>query len=547
MHRTTFRRRAIALATLSSLTLCLPLQAAQFSYHGDLMDGDAPAEGTYDLRLRSFANPGDAKALGEAAELPSVKLRDGHFSIEVDLPEDVDGTSWVEVAVRKAGSGEDYVTLGDPQPLSKVNSTCPGAWALDGNSGIPASSFLGTADAQDLVLKAGNIVVAHFGAANPNTLPPGNVFFGRQNFARAGVVGGVIGGGGDGFLGNIVTDDFGVIAGGQGNMAGDDSQLAPVTTNASFATVSGGGANHAAGQFSSIPGGRQNCAGGDYSWAGGRNAKVRVSNSESASLGGCVTVPISPLNNQATGDQGTFVWADSQFPDFISTGENQFLIRADGGVGINTATFGNAPNLRGSELMVRNNSFDGNTDVTLLNATQRGYLMASVPGAGGAAGEFYITETDARTATVGFTNRLRIDAAGTTFVQGGAVGNLSDARLKKNIAPIPRPLDTLLALRGHTFEYRDPAASMNAPGLRMGFIAQEVQQAIPQWVAPTGKQGYLAVTPAGFEALAVEAIRDLKAESDVRIEALESENATLRAALAALSARLERIEHAGAK
>jgi hypothetical protein len=58
----------------------------------------------------------------------------------------------------------------------------------------------------------------------------------------------------------------------------------------------------------------------------------------------------------------------------------------------------------------------------LLNATQRGYLMASVPGAGGAAGEFYITETDARTATVGFTNRLRIDAAGTTFVQGGAVG-----------------------------------------------------------------------------------------------------------------------------
>jgi hypothetical protein len=215
--------------------------------------------------------------------------------------------------------------------------------------------------------------------------------------------------------------------------------------------------------------------------------------------------------------------------------------------GINTATFGNAPNLRGSELMVRNNSFDGNTDVTLLNATQRGYLMASVPGAGGAAGEFYITETDARTATVGFTNRLRIDAAGTTFVQGGAVGNLSDARLKKNIAPIPRPLDTLLALRGHTFEYRDPAASMNAPGLRMGFIAQEVQQAIPQWVAPTGKQGYLAVTPAGFEALTVEAIRDLKAESDVRIEALESENATLRAALAALSARLERIEHAGAK
>jgi hypothetical protein len=33
---------------------------------------------------------------------------------------------------------------------------------------------------------------------------------------------------------------------------------------------------------------------------------------------------------------GTFVWADSQFEDFGSTTNNQFLIRAQGGVGINT-------------------------------------------------------------------------------------------------------------------------------------------------------------------------------------------------------------------
>ena len=37
--------------------------------------------------------------------------------------------------------------------------------------------------------------------------------------------------------------------------------------------------------------------------------------------------------------QGTFVWADSTNAPFASTGNDQFLIRANGGVGINT----NAP------------------------------------------------------------------------------------------------------------------------------------------------------------------------------------------------------------
>ena len=133
------RLLAIALALGMGIA---PGHAANYTYHGDLMDGDAPAAGAYDLRVRSFAHPGATKALGEATELPGVALVEGRFSIELDLPEDADGTSWVEVAVRRSDSGEAYVALGDPQPLTKVNSTCPGAWALDGNSGAPAGSEL---------------------------------------------------------------------------------------------------------------------------------------------------------------------------------------------------------------------------------------------------------------------------------------------------------------------------------------------------------------------------------------------------------------------
>jgi hypothetical protein len=64
------------------------------------------------------------------------------------------------------------------------------------------------------------------------------------------------------------------------------------------------------GDWSAIAGGRGNIASGDYSFAAGRKAK--------------------------TNHAGAFVWADGTDADFTSTGTNQFLIRANGNVGINT-------------------------------------------------------------------------------------------------------------------------------------------------------------------------------------------------------------------
>lgn len=49
---------------------------------------------------------------------------------------------------------------------------------------------------------------------------------------------------------------------------------------------------------------------------------------------GCLSVPSSGT----LGDEGTFVWADRQAADFVSTGANQFLVRAQGGMAINTST-----------------------------------------------------------------------------------------------------------------------------------------------------------------------------------------------------------------
>ena len=55
---------------------------------------------------------------------------------------------------------------------------------------------------------------------------------------------------------------------------------------------------------------------------------------------GTVTLPPIALFLQAlppSQHTGTFVWADSQDADFVSSGTNQFLIRAEGGVGIGTS------------------------------------------------------------------------------------------------------------------------------------------------------------------------------------------------------------------
>jgi len=76
-----------------------------------------------------------------------------------------------------------------------------------------------------------------------------------------------------------------------------------------FATVSGGQFNQAVGRYATVPGGQSNVA-TLHSFAAGTQAKAT--------------------------NVGTFVWADSHDDDFGSTTNNQFLIRAAGGVGINT-------------------------------------------------------------------------------------------------------------------------------------------------------------------------------------------------------------------
>ena len=549
---TTPARKLLLLSLL--LSLGHVVSAAPMRYHGQLSDGGRPANGRYDLQISLYSSAEAGTPLDYPTTLEDVEVVDGQFQVELDAPPAAQNSpAWLQAAVRDGASNGAFNEIAGREKvtLAPLIGAC---WDTTGNSGINAATeFIGTTDLNDLVLRSGNIQVGRFSAVNG--LEVGNVIFGRQNFERGGVRGAVVAGGGSSFVGNVVTDDFGVIGGGSGNMAGDDSPIGvdlPGPQSATYATVSGGGGNQASGNFSSVAGGSKNCAGGDYSWAGGRRAKVRRNSLLDPTITGCSNVAST---NTVTGDQGSFVWADSQDIDFTSTGANQFLLRAQGGMGLNTARLGAAADLRLSEVVIKNGTSGDNTDITLMNDGNRGYNIVSVPGSGGAAGSFSIGEVDARAAAVGFASRLLIAPNGDVSVTanafkpgGGAWSVASDARLKRDVSRLSGSLDRLLDLHGVSFNYRDDAPkTLTAPGPQIGFIAQDVEKVFPQWISEV--DGYKTISIKGFEAMVVEALRELRSESAIidstqaeTLEGLRAENLALRADNAALKAQDQAIK-----
>jgi hypothetical protein len=107
----------------------------------------------------------------------------------------------------------------------------------------------------------------------------------------------------------------------------------------------------------------------------------------------------------------------------------------------------------------------------------------------------------------------------------------SDARLKRNIAPITGSLEKLARIQPVTYEWRQdefPERHFGA-GRMPGLIAQEVEKALPELVT-TDDKGYKAVRygePLEMEML--QAIRELR-----------SENESLKERVAQMEARLNR-------
>jgi hypothetical protein len=325
---------------------------------------------------------------------------------------------------------------------------------------------------------------------------------GMSSTSHAGGVGSTIGGG----VGNTANGDYSTVSGGYNNSADGNA-----------AVVAGGYQNTALGGDAVVAGGSSNFAGGAGSFAAGYQAHVR----------GPAETPGHPY-----GDQHTFVWNDGvgrPAPGyFSSTGTNQFLISATGGFGLNQPPINE--NVAMTIAAPVGNPLYANVMLRGFYAPDGILISAGNASAGANNASFYIDQYNGSAQT----HRLTLDGAGSLTVTnqaykpgGGSWAVSSDARLKTKVQPLSHALDQMLALKGVKFEYAHPDDGMHPSGTFSGFIAQDVEKVFPSWIGHDN-DGYLTVGPQGFEALTVEALRELKTTENERVAALERDNSELR-------------------
>ncbi len=215
-----------------------------------------------------------------------------------------------------SGSG-NTVTDASSSIAGGAGNNVTGTFAAVGGGGGNSSTAYGSSVDGGIANMAGNTAATVSGGMSNLASGPYSSVGGGQNNAASGSASTISGGS------NNTASGYGAVIGGGWNNAASNygSTISGGSNNTAsgYDAVVGGGTNTASGNYSTVPGGYGNSAGGFYSFAAGQLATVR----DSAAAG-------TPY-----GDQGTFIWSDAQGSRFTSTGQNQFLIRAAGGVGIN--------------------------------------------------------------------------------------------------------------------------------------------------------------------------------------------------------------------
>ncbi len=356
--RNTTLAAALVLLWVAGGTSASPIGTA-FTYQGQLKQRGVAVNGAADFQFSLWNDlvsvaPGSQVGPtlifdGQGPNPLPIDVANGLFTVQLDFGDDAftGDARWLEITVT-------YPAGASPVTLDPRHTVTPAPYAL----ALPA-------------------LRTQQNVTSPNLLGGSS-----GNSVTAGVHGATIGGGGPG---NTVTDAWGTVGGGASNRAGDGTGT---TADAAYATVGGGTGNVASGLRSTIAGGRNNTASGALSAVGGgfnntasntdstiaggagndasgyictiaggtantaAGSKSAVGGGEGNTAGGSFAAIPGGSNNHSAGNysfaagqraqanhSGSFVWSDSTTADpdfFSSTGDNQFLIKAGGGVGINT-------------------------------------------------------------------------------------------------------------------------------------------------------------------------------------------------------------------
>jgi hypothetical protein len=310
-------------------------------------------------------------------------------------------------------------------------------------------------------------------------------------------------------------------------------------------TRANGGASHTEGQFTTANGDISHAEGeytttfGDYSHAEGKGTVASGQTSHAEGSGtiayggashaegsqttatgigshseGGLTIA-SGLTSHAEGQQTTAIGTRSHAEGFSTTaiGDSSHT------EGFRTTAIGDYSHAEGSATIAfSNHSHAGGSNSSASGITSFIHsLNSSISGARSAViGGQNIIGTAADTVYVpdliidGLTSTDPI----ATDSNGRIVAGVSDIRLKKNINTLPIALDVIKNLRGVSFEYTEE--SNMGPGVRFGFIAQEVQEIVPELVRVRAKSddmlnlNYSEIIP-----WIVEAIKELTLTNNV--------------------------------
>ncbi len=309
---------ALGLAAFSILNQPFSTTFAQgmaFTYQGQLQSNGGVASGTYNLQFSLFTTNIGGTAVAGPVTNTGVLVTNGLFTVQINFGSFAftGETNWLQIGV-ETNLTSTFMILTPRQQLTPTpfaiyaeNSTVLAGGAAEGEgagnniSGNGADdSFIGGGMANNIQF---NSLDSFIGGGDGNT-----------NLSNAGFS--VIAGGQD----NQTASGWSVIGGGRGNV---------ITSGTQYSTIGGGFVNTNSGSYATVPGGNENYALGAYSFAAGDQAQAL--------------------------HQGAFVWADSEGGAFGSTSNNQFAVRANGGVNFVTSGAGMA--------------LDGPLTVSSLNAT----------------------------------------------------------------------------------------------------------------------------------------------------------------------------------
>ena len=344
---------ALALAALVNLQpAAANAQGTAFTYQGRLNDTNGPATGTYDLTFSLYRTNWAGIFAGPITNT-AVGVTNGLFTVTLDFgPTAFDGSPLaLEIAVRTnvVGGGGAFTTLTPRQPLT------PAPYAIfagTANSAVSASSLVGGVPLSQLPVSvltnnANGVNLTGSFSGNGGTLTNLNAATLAGTLSVAQLPASV--------LTNTATGVTltGAFSGNGGNLTNLNAAtltgtLSPARLSANVLTNGGSGVNSLAVGYQTTATNSYATALGYFAQAGGTNSLALGSSLASGNRSTALGYGNTASGNRSTAmgqlsyatNNGAFVWADSQNANFYSTSNDQFSVRAQGGVRLVTSGAG---------------------------------------------------------------------------------------------------------------------------------------------------------------------------------------------------------------